>query len=158
MSPEDEQDRHKALEVAYRFLGKRDRTVAEVRQKLEKAGFGAEPSEAAIQTLLEQRYLDDARFARCFAEDRRTLDGWGAERIRQRLRGLGIERELASAAARRDARAEGEAALALLRRRFPTGLSDRDRDRALGMLTRRGYEFELACEAVGAHARGANAA
>ena len=34
----------------------------------------------------EQGYLDDARYAQRFAEDRRTLDAWGAERIERRLR------------------------------------------------------------------------
>ena len=37
--------------------------------------------DAVLGELCEQGYLDDARFAQRFAEDRRRLDGWGAERI-----------------------------------------------------------------------------
>ena len=37
----------------------------------------------------------------------------------------------------------------LLRRRFPTPpANDRERDRALGLLVRRGYELELAYDAI----------
>ena len=48
--------------------------------------------DAVVGELCEQGYLDDARFAQRFAEDRRRLDGWGAERIERRLRALGVGR------------------------------------------------------------------
>jgi regulatory protein len=51
-------------------------------------------------------------------------------------------------------RTELQRALALLRRRFPDPPRDRrDRDRALGVLLRKGYESELALDALAAHAR-----
>ncbi len=44
--------------------------------------------------------------------------------------------------------------MALLRRRFPDPPQDRrDRNRALGMLVRKGYDTELALDALSAHAR-----
>jgi regulatory protein len=46
-----------------------------------------------------------------------------------------------------------EAALALLRRRFPAAPDTaRERDRALGMLVRKGYELDLAHDALRRHA------
>src|SRR5437763_9164330 len=74
-----------ALEVAYRQLGRRDRTVAELRWYLRRRELDPEAIEAAIGILCDQGYLDDARYARRFAEDRRTLDAWGVERIARRL-------------------------------------------------------------------------
>ena len=38
-----------------------------------------------MDTLLEDGYLDDCRFALMFVHDRRELDGWGSERIRREL-------------------------------------------------------------------------
>jgi regulatory protein len=100
-------------------------------------------------------YLDDARFAGHFAEDRRRLDGWGADRIERRLVALGVEPEtVAAAVGGDDGHDELGAALALLRRRIgrpPT--SDRERERALGILARRGYDVDLAYEAVRAFER-----
>jgi regulatory protein len=50
---------------------------------------------------------------------------------------------------------ELDAAVEILRRRLPGPPSDdRSRERALGLLVRRGYELELAYEAVRAFERG----
>jgi regulatory protein len=152
----DERLQH-ALDVAYRFLGRRDRTVAEVRERLEAAEIEPDDVEEAIAELSRQGYLDDARYARRFAEDRRTIDAWGAERIERRLLAVGVDPALIAAAlGERDAAEELEAAVAVLRRRFPQApADDRDRDRALGILVRKGYDLELAYDAVRAYERDA---
>ncbi|MGH2967959.1 MAG: regulatory protein RecX, partial [Solirubrobacteraceae bacterium] len=109
-----------AREEAWRALDRRERTVAELARLL--AGKRIEPSaiEAVVAELCEQGYLDDASYARRFAEDRRRLDGWGAERIERRLLSLGIDRELIAAAVGAQAHEEElAAALELLARRFP---------------------------------------
>ena len=62
---------------------------------------------------------------------------------------------VAIALADQDTEGELDAAVDLLRRRFPDPPGDdRGRNRALGMLVRRGYELELAHEAIRAHERG----
>lgn len=114
---------------------------------------------AAIDTLREQGYLDDAGFAARFTADRRSLDSWGTERIQRRLLELGVPGELVAAAlAERGPGGELQAALDLLERRFPEPPPDeRSRNRALGLLVRRGYEVELAHDALRLHRRGASA-
>jgi regulatory protein len=138
------------MDFAYRYLGRRDRTVAEVRRHLEAKRCEPAAIDAAIAALGEQGYLDDAGYAERFAEDRRALDGWGAERIARRLASVGVgDEHIAVACDARDHEAELEAAVELLRRRFrePPG-NDRERERALGMLVRKGYDLELAYDAV----------
>ena len=100
-------------------------------------------------------YLDDARYAIRFAEDKRALERWGGERIARELRRRGVGRELVDAAlARQDRDGELRAAVELLAARLPQPPDDdRERDRAWRLLVRRGYEPELAYEAVRAHAR-----
>ena len=144
-----------AVDRAFRFLGHRDRTVAEVRRHLLKKGVPEEEVEAAVAQLSELGYLDDARFATRFVEDRVTLDGWGSDRIERRLVELGVEREHISAALRgRDFGTELDVAVGLLRRRWrEPPATDRDRERALGFLVRKGYDLELAYDAVREHAR-----
>jgi regulatory protein len=141
--------------VAFRYLGRRDRTVAEMRAHLAARGIDPDVVESAIGDLEGQGYLDDAAFAERYAADRRELDGWGSERIESRLRELGVDGGLvARALGTRDADAERDAALALLRRRFPVPPDDdRGRARALGLLVRRGYELELAHDVIRAHER-----
>jgi regulatory protein len=157
VTPSSEERLQHALEVAYRFLGRRDRTVAEVRERLEAEEIEAEVVDEAIAELTRQGYLDDARYAQRFAEDRRTIDAWGAERIERRLLAVGVDPGLiAVVLGERDGAEELEAALAVLRRRFPRApADDRDRDRALGILVRKGYDLDLAYDAVRAYERDA---
>ena len=140
----------RALDLAFRYLGRRDRTVAEMRRHLEAKRCEPAAIDAAVAELEAQGYLDDAGYAQRFAEDRRELDGWGAERIARRLAAAGVGAdEIAAACEARDRDGELEAAVAILRRRFPVAPdNDRERERALGMLVRRGYDLELAYDAV----------
>ncbi len=159
----EEERLQKALDLAYAYLNPRDRTVGEVRQRLQRRGVSEEQIETAIRILGEQGFLDDSRFARLFVADKRALEQWGSDRIRRTLLSRGIDRHLADAALAEEAAPEGDdaepeseldRALALLRRRFPDPPQDRrDRNRALGMLLRKGYESELALDALAAHAR-----
>jgi regulatory protein len=130
--------------------------VAEVRRHLERKRVEPSGIDGAIAELERMGYLDDARFARRFAEDRRRLDGWGTDRIERRLRALGVEPAVAAVALAGDgAHDELRAAVALLQRRFRAAPdSDRERERALGMLARRGYDLDLAYDAVRAFERG----
>jgi regulatory protein len=149
-----------ALGIALKYLDRRDRTVHEVRLQLERASIDERVADQVVDTLLEQKLLDDARFARLFAEDKSELEQWGSERIERGLHSRGVDPELV-----REALAgipdEGELsrALSLLRRRFPAAPRNRrDRDRALGVLLRKGYDSELALDALAAHTRDAEAA
>ena len=152
--PDPELRRQHARELAWRALNRRDRTVVELARLL--AGKRVEPDvvEDVVGELVEQGYLDDLRFAQRFAEDRRCLDGWGAERIEKRLRALGVPRDVVADAVRAQGHEdELQAAVALLRRRFPSPpATPRDCERALGMLVRKGYELQLAHDALRRHA------
>jgi regulatory protein len=146
----EEQRRQHAFDVAWRALAQRDRTQSELQRIL--AGKRVDPAliGEVCGELEASGYLDDAAYARRFAEDRRNLDGWGAERIERRLRALGIAAEhVAAALAQRTGDEELAAAVSLLERRFPSPpQTARDRDRALGALLRKGYELELAHDAL----------
>jgi regulatory protein len=143
-----------ARDVAWQALDRRDRTIAELARML--AAKRVEPAmiEIVLGELCEQGYLDDERYARRFAEDRRRLDDWGAERIERRLRALGVEADvIAAAIAEQPPEDELEAALALLHRRFPSPPdTPHGCQRALGVLLRKGYTLELAHDAVRQHA------
>jgi regulatory protein len=131
--------------------------VAEIRRHLEAKGIAPSTIDEAVAELHEQGYLDDARFAQRFAEDRRALDAWGAERIERKLRDAGVPSEhIEAALATQSADEAREAAIEILRRRLSAPpQDDRGRERALGLLVRRGYDLELAYDAVRAFERAA---
>ncbi|HEY1521851.1 MAG TPA: RecX family transcriptional regulator [Solirubrobacteraceae bacterium] len=144
-----------ALGLAYAHLNRRDRTVAELRIYLGKRGIHDDVAEVALDELCDQGYLDDDRFARLFAQDKSHLEQWGNDRIRRALIGRGIPEHVADAAVGGGSESgELERALALLERRFPAGCSGRpESQRALGVLLRKGYDYELASDALSEHRR-----
>jgi regulatory protein len=149
MDPEREVRRGEAFDVAWRLLNHRDRTEAELVAAFIKARVEPELASEVIDELRESGYVDDARFAQRFTEDRRRLDAWGNDRIERRLRELGVDRELIADSLGEGGHSELEAAVALLERRFTAPPeTPRERDRALGVLVRKGYELELAHDAL----------
>ena len=161
--PDGEERLARALALSYSYVNQRDRTVVEVRHHLERKGISSQLIDASIQTLADQGYVDDVRFAQTFVADKRELERWGSERIKSRLLARGIDRDLVETALSADREDDGEdteldRALDVLRRRFPSAPRDRrERDRALGVLIRKGYDGELALDALSAYARMSNA-
>ncbi len=152
-------DDQRALDLAYKALNRRDRTVIELRGYLE--GKLVEPAaiESAIAELEQGGFLDDARFAQRLTEDKRTLERWGSERIERELVRRGVPPDLIEAAlAQQDREGELDSALALLAEKVrEPPADDRARDRAWRMLVRKGYAPELAYDAVRAHGGGIDA-
>jgi regulatory protein len=147
-------DEQRALDLAYKALNRRDRTVGELRGYLE--GKLVEPAaiDATIVELEQGGFLDDAQFAQRLADDKRALERWGSERIERELLRRGVPPGVAEAAlAWRDREDELDSALALLAEKVrEPPADDRACDRAWQMLVRKGYAPELAYDAVRAHA------
>lgn len=123
---------------------------------LKGRGCEAEQIEAAVARLTELGTLDDERFARLYAADQRELSGWGAERIREALAARGLDPATIEATIGPSSPAdEVERAAAALERRGEALAGDAARNRALGFLTRRGYDYEVAYEAIRRVARAA---
>ncbi len=147
----------RGLTLAYRYLNRRDRTETEVRAYLDGKGIDAGDVEQAIATLRDQGFVDDARYARLLTEDKRNLEGWGSERISRTLSARGIDRELIENALdgdgdEQETTTEIDRAVAVLSRRFRTPPQERrERDRALAVLLRKGYDVELALDALARH-------
>jgi len=153
-SPPARAEYERAVDFAYRAMSRREHTIAEVRTFLEGKRVGPTAIDGAVAELREAGVLDDARYARRFAEDKRELERWGSERIGRELRRRGIAPDLIDAVLSDRAReAELATALLVLEQRLPPPRDDRERDRAWRLLVRRGYEVEIAYEAVRAHER-----
>jgi regulatory protein len=145
----------RAIDLAYRAVSRRDLTVAELRTALGRKRVPPEAIDDAVAELEETGFLDDARYARQFAEDKRELEYWGAERIARDLRRRGVDPCLIDAAVSTQSRdSELRTALILLGQRYPrVPRDDRERDRAWSMLVRRGYTPEIAYDAIRAWER-----
>ena len=138
-----------AYELALKALSYKERTETELRDWLAEREVDEGEIEEVIALLAEAGALDDRSFAHRYAEDKRQLAGWGPDRIRGALEERGVAAEhIESALAGEDEARQLERALTLLSDRGMACGSERDRERALGLLVRRGYPLELAYEAV----------
>lgn len=54
----------------------------QVREKLRRAGVTGGEAEEILQELKRGKWVDDRRYAGCYAREKSELSGWGAARIR----------------------------------------------------------------------------
>jgi len=138
-----------AFERALEALSRKELTSGELVAWLEGRGFAAGEIEDAVERLIAAGMLDDQRFAARFAADKRELSGWGPERIRLALGERGLDRSQIEAVLATDGRStQLERAIELLDRRGERPVDEPSRGRALAYLARRGYDAELAYDAV----------
>ncbi|MGH2952603.1 MAG: regulatory protein RecX [Solirubrobacterales bacterium] len=141
--------RESAFERGLAALRRKERTAAELTVWLAEREFPADEIETALALLTELGELGDERFARRYAEDKRELSGWGAERIRVALLARGVDHDAIEAALAGDSASDQiDRAADLLARRGDQLADEPARGRALAYLTRRGYDYEIAYEAV----------
>ncbi len=143
------------LAAALAAIGRKERTESEMRDWLADREVDSEEADRVMSYLVENLAVDDRRFALGYVEDKRRLSGWGNSRIESVLWGRGVPRDLVRMAIGRDD-GEGEVGRAtrvLLEKGGDLG-DDRGRQRALGLLARRGFCAEDAYAAIRRASRG----
>jgi regulatory protein len=142
------------LAAALTAIGRKERTDAEMREWLAQREVDPEEVERVMLYLVENLAIDDRRFALGYAEDKRRLSGWGNSRIESALVKRGVPRELIAAAlGSDDGESEVDRATRVLIERGGELDGDRARQRALGLLARRGFCAEDAYAAIRRAAR-----
>jgi regulatory protein len=140
---EDRSSEAAALERVGRLLVERPRSEAEVRQRLDRAGFPPETTRRVVERLRQSGDLDDGSFARVWVENRMAFRPRGAALLRAELRRKGVApSEIDSALAGID---EPEAAWAAAQRvaqRWPGLEPSTRRERLYAYLQRRGFDHD----------------
>ncbi len=144
-----EGERRYALERAYRLLAARDRSEAEMRQRLQQIGFDEETVEHTLGVLRRQKYLDDRAFAERFARSQLAVRPVGRRELQRRLREKGIHEDLLAEVlsavypeSEEEELARREAVRRLRRYRNETDRR-RVRSRIASFLARRGFEWPV---------------
>lgn len=68
------------------------------RKALKDLEGDEEAAHKVVETLVAEKYVDDARFASAFAREKASLQGWGPVKIRFQLRGKGVPDSVITAA------------------------------------------------------------
>lgn len=141
-----------ALARAAALCSQREYCVSQIEEKLVAWGQSAEACERIISKLIEERFIDEARFSRAYALDKMRYNHWGRVKIRQMLRMLGVSN------------ADREAAIAVLpddeyfsilrhlvEQKLPSIKARSEyelRGKLLRFLTGRGFELDEASSAI----------
>ena len=89
----------KILNNLRRQCSRREYCTADVLKKAEKALDGDhQQAVKVLNVLVEEKFVDDRRYAAAFARDKSTIAGWGAVKIRYMLSAKGISRDIISEA------------------------------------------------------------
>lgn len=130
---------------ALSYLAIRPRSELELRQYLQRKEASAEDTGSVIDWLKSFGYLDDADFARRWAEHRRRLSQRSDARIRSELRQKGISYEIidqALAGQEVDQQAALKELIAKRRHRYA------DEEKLISYLARQGYGWSQIREAL----------
>ncbi|OBF10251.1 recombination regulator RecX [Mycobacterium sp. ACS4054] len=142
-----------ARTLCLRLLTARARTRSELHGQLAKRGYPEDVSASVLDRLAAVGLVDDTDFAQQWVRSRRATAGKSRRALAAELRTKGVDREvIAAALSDIDAGAERDRAEQLvrtkLRREALDGDDARVTRRLVGMLARRGYSQNLACEVV----------
>jgi regulatory protein len=139
-----ELDTKAAKLAAFELLARKSWSRAELVRRLKRRGASDEIARAVVAELTDRGYVDDADFARWWAEARARGRKVGSARLRRELAARGIAPALAAAAveAAFEDTPEPERAMEAARRRLPALLRshpERAPARLRDYLLRRGY-------------------
>ncbi len=142
-------ERARAIDQAARFLGRRPRSVAEVRRNLWQKGFSELAVAAALEHMAQQGYLDDLDFARFWVADRLRFRPMGRRALQYGLRQKGVDAEVIEAALDGlDSSAAARQAARNQLRRWRRRPREQLRRSLWAFLQRRGFESGLCQEVV----------
>lgn len=142
--------RRQAMDRALDYLSYRPRSEAELERRLRRADFSEDAVRHAVERCRELGYVDDLAFARSHVRDRIRLKPRGVRRLRDELRGKGIDEETADEAIRAAFREADVTERDLLERAAGKKWAElegedpvKERRRFRSYLSRRGFPFAL---------------
>ncbi len=139
----------RALSLAYDFLAIRQRSEAEMRAHLLRAGLDEATVDEAVATLTRQGLLDDRSFASAWTESRQASRPRSRRMLNAELHRKGVDSEIASSATEA---VDDDATATELARRRAVQLKGLDKGTAMRRLSdyllRRGFSGETVGRAV----------
>ena len=74
-----------ALHRAAALCSASEHCIADIRQKLTRWGIGNNDAQSIVDRLVQERFIDENRYAVAFAKDKFRFSGWGRIKIRYTL-------------------------------------------------------------------------
>lgn len=141
----------KILDNLRRQCSRREYCSSDVLKKAERALDGdRQEAMKILATLVEEKYVDDRRYAEAYARDKAAIAGWGAVKIRYMLSAKGINRDVISMALEEiDVRKADDRLKKLLENKYRTLKDDPQwKMKLLRFALGRGYSYDEVSEVL----------
>ena len=83
-----------AYNKAALLCSRSEKCTAEIQEKLQLWGLSGDESEPVIEKLIDEKYIDDERYARAYVKDKFRFNRWGKQKIAYMLRAKKIPEEI----------------------------------------------------------------
>ena len=84
------------LHRAAAYCSASERCIQDVEKKIKAAGLAGEESDRIVSRLLQERFIDESRFARYFVNDKLRFNKWGRVKINYEMQRKGIPSSIRS--------------------------------------------------------------
>lgn len=89
-----EKTAEQALSSLMALCARGERSSGDAYRLMSQWGITKEDQEAVVQRLIDERFIDNSRYARAFVRDKMEFNGWGERKIATELARKGVSREI----------------------------------------------------------------
>lgn len=141
-----------ALSALMRLASRGEKSSGDALRLMQMWGVDPESRAGILKALIDQRFIDDRRYAQAYVREKSKLNGWGAYKIGQMLAAKGIDRKTADEALSQIAGNVSSGRLREMLERKLRTLKDEDPYKLKAKLIRYGlslgYGYDEVCEEV----------
>ena len=140
------------LDKMAKYCAYQERCVKEVRDKLKTFEISEEEKTKILEYLLDNRFVNDERFAKSFVRGKINQSGWGVNKIRFHLVQKGIAKEIIDEAlSQTDEEVYRQRLIDILQTKVKTVKADSDFEKKRKLAAyamQKGFEGSLVCEVL----------
>lgn len=140
------------LDKMAKYCSYQERCVKDVTDKLRSYDIPQEAKDEILAYLLDNRFVDDERFAKAFVKGKVNQSGWGLNKIRFHLMQKGISKELIdNALQEQDTEIYRQRLISILKSKSKTIKADSDfekKRKLAAFAMQRGFEASLVWEVL----------
>lgn len=137
-----------ALSSMQHICSRRECCKADIKRYLQKRNLTMQQQDSLINKLIEERFLDEMRYATAFVKDKSRFNGWGEVKISWALKSKGVPEQIISKALNElSLEEQKDRVKILLEKKLPSYLKSGDSSTIKARLIRfalsRGYRSEI---------------
>ncbi len=142
-----------ALSSLMRLCARSEKSSGDAMRLMRTWGVPEGERQGVLQKLIDQRFIDDRRYAEAYTREKSSLAGWGRKKIALQLRAKGVVREIVDEVlASLDSDEQSERLVDKLQRKLRSTKAASEyelRGKLLRYALSLGYDYDMALDVIG---------